>query len=143
MIKGGALEGLDPEKHPLIGYHNAPFLPLGKVALNDGAIMAAADYMEDLTITGKGGHVGLSFLSPVTAMNHILSRIEDIKAEVNKAGREISLEITQVDVAKSSISTVPDRVTLAGSFRSFDPVLRKDIRQQIEKVCEELKAQGV
>lgn len=142
MIQGGALAGLDPVRHPLIGYHNAPFLPLGKVALNDGAIMAAADYIEELTITGKGGHVGLSFLSPVTAMNHILSRLEAVKAEVNKAGREISLEITQVDVSKSSISTVPDRVTMAGSFRSFDPALRLSVRQKIEEACAELETRG-
>jgi hippurate hydrolase len=142
MIKGGALEGLDPDKHPLIGYHNAPFLPLGKIATNPGAIMAAADYIESLTITGKGGHVGLDFLSPVTAMNKVLTRFEGIKAEANKNGREVSLEITQVDVAKSSISTVPDRVTMAGSFRSFDPDLRIKIKAEIEAVCEELKMLG-
>lgn len=142
MIKGGALEGLDPEKHPLIAYHNAPFLPLGKVATNTGAIMAAADYIESLTISGKGGHVGLNFLSPVTAMNKVLSRLEEIKAEANKDGREISLEITQIDLAKSSIATVPDKVTMAGSFRSFDPDLRLKVKAEIEAVCEELKALG-
>lgn len=142
MIKGGALDGLDPEKHILIGYHNAPFLPLGRVATNPGPIMAAADYIDTLTITGKGGHVGLNFLSPVAGMNRILDCTEQIKTEMNGSKREISLEITQIDVSKSSISTVPDQLTMAGTFRSFDPELRRSIKKRIEDVCEALRQDG-
>src|SRR5262245_16341124 len=53
MIADGALE--DPKPDLMLGYHNWPAVPAGKVGYSVGAVMAAADAF-DITLKGRDGH---------------------------------------------------------------------------------------
>lgn len=51
MIKAGALENVDM----ILGMHVWPDLPLGKIGLKSGALMAASDHFT-INIKGKSSH---------------------------------------------------------------------------------------
>ena len=138
MVKEGVLEtnGIDM----IFGLHNHPEIPVGKVALKEGPLMAAVDRIE-ITITGKGGHGGLPHrdMDPIVATASMIMNLQTI----------VSRNINPLDSAVISIGTIhggtrnniiPDKVELTGTVRTFAPEVRNSIEEKIRRVVENTAA---
>ncbi|WP_027129320.1 M20 metallopeptidase family protein [Fusobacterium perfoetens] len=135
MIKEGALEGVDA----IFSMHVWPDLPLGKVGIKEGPLMAASDHFI-VTIKGKPSHAakpneGIDALVTgaqyVTAVQTIVSRNADpMKSMVITIGKM---------QAGSRYNIVAGECVLEGTCRTFVPEMRdlaeKRLKEVLDGVC--------
>lgn len=132
MIEAGAMDGVDA----VFGLHVWPDLPLGKVSIREGAVMAASDHFT-VTIKGKPSHAarpdeGIDALVAgaqfVTAAQTIVSRNSDpTKAIVITIG---TLK------AGTRYNIVAGECVLEGTCRTFDPAVRDLAERRLSEVLE-------
>ncbi|MHC9083525.1 M20 aminoacylase family protein [Luteimonas sp. RIT-PG2_3] len=116
--------------------HNWPGLPLGTLQSRPGPIMAAADRFE-ITVAGRGGHAAMPHSTPdailaasqlVLQLNTIISRnIDPVKSAV--------LSVTRIEGGHAH-NVLPDRVTVVGTVRSFDPEVQDRIEASLRAMAE-------
>lgn len=130
MVQAGVMDGVDT----VIGIHLWAPMPVGRIGIVSGAAMAAPDNFE-CTITGRGGHAAIPHecVDPiavgaqvVTALQHIVSRDVDPLDPV-------VVSVTQFH-AGTTFNVIPESATLAGTIRSFDPLLRQRVPETLERV---------
>jgi len=130
MVQAGVMDGVDA----VIGIHLWAPMPVGRIGIVSGAAMAAPDNFE-CTIMGRGGHAAIPHecVDPivvgaqvVTALQHIVSRDVDPLDPV-------VVSVTQFH-AGTTFNVIPESATLAGTIRSFDPVLRLRVPETMERV---------
>ncbi len=138
---GGALatieDGVLDNPHPdfCLGLHIWNEKPLGWIGVNQNALMAGADTFE-IIVNGKGGHGGVPHkaVDPIVCAAHIITAIQTI------VSRNISpLENAVISFGSiqggSTFNVIPDSVYLSGTIRTFDPQVRSDLFQRLEKVA--------
>ena len=118
MIADGVLD--DPRVDAAFGIHLWTALPLGKVGVSPGAMMAAVDEFR-IDVTGPGGHAA----SPHETRDVIVAAAAVITALQTLVSRRISpLKPAVVSVTTihggSAFNIIPDSVVLTGTCRSFD-----------------------
>lgn len=126
MIANGAMKGVDI----ILGLHNEPNLPTGRISLRDGPVMASV-YDFDLVIQGRSGHAA----RPHTAVDAIATAAEVVESLQKVVSREISPMASTV-ISFGSIqggtarNVVADRVVLRGTSRALSP----DVARQVPKL---------
>lgn len=138
MIDDGALEGVDH----VIALHVDSTLEAGRITIRDGASSAAVDSFKGW-ITASGGHgayphVGtdpLWMLIPVmTALHGIVARrVNPMKAAV------VSLGVVRGGTVSN---VIPAEVYLEGTLRSFDPDVREQLIEEVERSFAAARAFG-
>ncbi len=134
LLDWGIYKMMDKVDYAL-AYHVSPTLPVGKIGLNSGYIMANVD-MVDITVFGKGGHGA----SPHTAIDPILlaSRL------ILDFQTIISRELSPIDPAVITVGAIhggtkgniiPDSVNLSLTVRSFYPAVRRQLLDAITLKC--------
>jgi amidohydrolase len=134
MVEEGVLE--NPKVDAIFGAHVFPFLPVGKVGVNEREGLAAADRFT-IKIMGKGGHAASPHVAkdPILAAGHLITQIHSI------VSRNVNpLESGVVTIGKVSGGTayniIPDEVELWGTVRSLNPQVREDLKSRIEQVSQ-------
>lgn len=132
MIEAGALDGVDG----VFGIHVWPDLPLGKIGVKAGPMMAASDHFT-VTIEGKSSHAakpddGIDALVAgaefVTACQTIVSRNSDpMKAIVITIG---------TCKAGTRYNIVAGECVLEGTCRTFDPETRALAQRRLSEVLD-------
>jgi amidohydrolase len=131
MIAGGALDGVDV----VLGIHLWNELPVGTLGVKAGPLMAAVDRLK-IVVHGRGGHGGQPqrAADPIVAAGHVITALQTIVA------REVSPVAAAVVTLGSvhggeAFNVIPDRVTLTGTIRSFDPELRRSMPERIARIA--------
>jgi len=131
-IEDGVLE--NPRPDFCLGLHIWNEKPLGWIGINTGAMMAGADTFE-IIVNGKGGHGGLPHkaIDPIVCAAQIITTIQTI------VSRNISpLENAVVSFGSikggSTFNVIPDSVYLTGTIRTFDPQIRIELIQRLERI---------
>ena len=130
MIAEGVLEGVDF----ILAQHVVPILPAGTIGVTEGPCAAAGDLFT-LKIFGKSGH---------GASPHLATDAIQIAAQVVSALQTIvSRQVDPMQTAVLSIGTInggtamniiADEVTMTGTVRTFDKLLREQIPQRIREI---------
>lgn len=134
MIQDGVLE--DPEVDAALGLHIWPDLPFGKVGTKEGVIMGASDPFT-IEVIGEGVHASQPYqgIDPIVIGSQIVNNLQTI----------ISRNIDPFEQAVISIgvfhggtryNTIPDRVSLQGTVRTFDENVREEIYKKINDIAE-------
>lgn len=132
MIAAGALD--DPPVDAIFGLHQGVAFDVGRMAIVSGPRSASSDSFH-ITILGRGGHAAMPHrtVDPIAVTGLLISALQQI----------ISRQITPMQPAVLTIGSVhggtkenviPDEVTLAGTVRTFDPAVRKDIPRRIDAI---------
>jgi amidohydrolase len=130
MVDAGAMDGVDV----VIGAHLWSPMPVGKVGVKGGSLMASPDVFR-LVVKGAGGHAAAPHETVdslavaaqiVTNLQHIVSRNVD------------PLENAVVSVTRFNAGTadnvIPETAELAGTVRTFDAALRERIPALMERI---------
>jgi amidohydrolase len=131
MVEAGVLEGIDQ----VVGLHVWATLPVGKVSVRQGTVMASADWF-NLTVSGKGGHGA----QPHMTVDAIVIAAQLVTALQTLASREAS-PAAPVVVSIGSIhggsahNIIAGEVALQGTLRTFDPELRRILLARIEQLA--------
>jgi amidohydrolase len=126
----GVLEGVTAA----FGLHLWNQLPVGKIGLNRGALLAAVDEFS-IEVQGRGGHGA----SPHEAADPIVAAARVIEALQTIVSRETSpLESAVVTVASvhggTAFNIIPSTVRLTGTVRSFTEAAGRNLPERIARV---------
>ncbi|WP_448603499.1 M20 metallopeptidase family protein [Thermoleptolyngbya sp.] len=130
MVEAGVLK--NPDVDAIIGLHLWNNLPLGKVGIRAGAMMAAVELFE-CTIHGCGGHGAM----PHQTVDSILVGAQVVTALQTIVARNLDpLQSGVVTVGKFEAGTasnvIADSAYLRGTVRYFDPALADFFDRRIE-----------
>lgn len=132
MIEEGVLE--DPAVDMIIGQHVWPSAPLGKIALRDGAMMAASDRFF-ITVRGKSSHGS----EPENGVDAIVIACQTVTALQSLVSRTVSpLDSAVVTIGKITGGTryniIAEEVSLEGTCRNLSPAVRDALPERMERI---------
>ena len=130
MIEEGVLEGVDF----ILAQHVVPWLPAGYIGVADGPCNAAADEFT-LKILGKGGHGAYPHLA-VDAIQIAAQVISGLQAVVSRQVDALQTAVLSIGTIHggSRLNVIADEVTMTGTVRTFDRLLREEIPQRMEDI---------
>ena len=137
MLQDGLIERFGIQE--VYGLHTMPGVPVGKFAIRQGPLMAAADRFE-IVIEGKGGHAA----RPHEGIDPLLVGCQVVSALQSVVSRNVDpLESAVVSVctfeAGSTYNVIPQRARLLGTVRTLKEDVRDlcetRIRALVESVC--------
>ena len=132
MVQDGVLE--NPRVDAAFGLHVWNDIPVGKVALNPGALMAGVHSFE-ATILGKGGHGAV----PHQTVDAIVTAAQAIVNLQTVISRNVDpLETAVVTVgsihAGNAFNVIAEKATFSGTARYFSPEVGDLLPACIERV---------
>jgi len=134
LIKEGILK--DPKPGRILGQHVMPLIPVGKVGFRPGKYMASADEVY-LTIIGKGGHAAMPefLIDPVTITAQIIVALQQVVSRNASPKIPSVLSFGKIS-AKGATNVIPDKVNVAGTFRTFDEEWRSEAHIKISEISQ-------
>lgn len=134
MVDDGVLQNPRPDMS--IGLHLWNTLPIGKVAVTAGPIMAAADIWS-CTITGSGGHGASPHEThdPIVAASQIVSAVQTI---VSRNVKPLEMAVVTVGAIKGgdAFNVIPPTVELKGTIRTYSEDVKALVHKRLKEVCE-------
>ncbi|GHT92138.1 peptidase [Spirochaetia bacterium] len=136
----GAIEliksGLVDDVQAFFGIHNHPSLPVGKIALKSGQVMAGSNSLE-ITLKGEGSHGGFPHLSrdPIAAGASLVEALQHI------VSREIApTESAVVSVGQFHAGTrdniIPGEAKISGTVRVMNEETRAQISEAVYRITD-------
>ena len=118
--------------------HNWPALEPGRIGLNPGPMMAAADRVE-IVVSGKGGHAAHPHrtVDPVVVAAHIVTAAQTIVAR-NVAPLDAAvLSLCSIQAGNpGAFSVIPREARLVGTVRTFSPDAQDLLEQRLTELAE-------
>lgn len=132
MIAGGALDNVDA----VFGLHVWPDLPLGKVGVKAGPLMAASDHFT-VTIKGKPSHAA----KPNEGIDTLVAGAQYVSAIQTIVSRNVDpMKSIVITVGKMNAGTryniVAGECVLEGTCRTFAPELRDLAEERLQIVLD-------
>ena len=143
MIEDGALE--NPHVDRTFALHLYSQLDVGKIGVRDGAFFASADEWF-LTISGKGGHGAMPQMSidPIVAGSYFVTMLQTIVSR-EVAPKDPAVFTVGKFESGTTFNVIPDKATLMGTVRCFDPDVRKAMPERMERIlrglCEAMRVE--
>jgi hippurate hydrolase len=117
MVEQGLFERFPVES--VYGMHNWPGLPVGRIAVRPGPMMAACDLFE-IVVGGHGCHAAMPHLGTdvILASSAIVQALHTLVGRVLAPLDAAVLSVTQVH-AGDTWNVIPERAVLRGTVRAF------------------------
>jgi amidohydrolase len=136
MIESGELN--NPKPDIFIAQHVLPELVTGKAGFKAGRYMASCDELY-ITVNGKGGHAALPGLT--TDQIYIASKLVIRLKEIISEQQAINKIPTVLGIGRISgegaTNVIPDKVEIAGTFRTFDDKWRTEGLAIVKRIAAE------
>jgi hippurate hydrolase len=136
MIEDGLFERFPVQS--VYGMHNWPAMRPGTIGINPGPMMAAADRIT-VEITGKGGHGAHPYqtVDPVLVAAHIITAVQSIVSRNVKPVDSAVISLCAMQAGDlGAMSVIPDKATLVGTVRSFNPVVQALLERRLSELCQ-------
>ena len=126
----------NPAVDAIIGLHCWPEIQAGTVGFRKGSMMAASDSLK-ITVEGKQGHAA----HPDKCVDPIMMSAQIITALQTIVSRELSpVEAAVISFGQinggSAPNIIPEKVEIAGTVRTMNPVTRKSMPERIGRLAE-------
>ena len=133
MIQEGLFDRFEIDA--IYGMHNWPALEAGKIAISEGAVMAAYDNFE-IEIEAKGSHAAHPEhgVDPIVVSAHIVTALQNIVSRYVDPLKSAVLSITQIH-SGSTWNVIPDVATLRGTVRTFKEDIQDTIEDKMNSIC--------
>ena len=141
MLEEGAFDIVKPEV--AFGLHVWSTLNAGLVGYRSGSFMAASDRFRIL-VKGRQTHGSRPWggVDPIVVSSQIVMGLQTI------VSRQIDITrypaVVSIGAIKGGIrnNIIPDEVEMIGTFRTFDPAVRKQIIERITRTAEDIAHAG-
>lgn len=133
MVNDGVLE--NPRADVALGLHLWNEMPLGKIGVADGPVMAGAGKFE-IVITGNGGHGAMPHqtVDPIVCAAHMISALQTIVSR-NVDPQETAVITIGYMQAGKAFNVVPQTVHLGGTYRIFSEETRQLVIKRIHEIA--------
>ena len=137
MIADGALD--DPPMDAILGYHNWPQVPTGRVGFNPEAVMASADAF-DLTLKGRmshGAHPHLG-VDAIAAGAYFVTQLQSVVSReiAPMAPAVVTIGEFHSGTARNVLAAT---AVLKGSVRTMAPAVSQAIEAAVRRILEGIK----
>ncbi|MEW5876010.1 MAG: amidohydrolase [Candidatus Zixiibacteriota bacterium] len=132
MIADGVLKR--PDVGAIFGLHVDPWIPVGRIGLRDGAMMAQADDF-DLTVFGKSGHGARPHLGhdAVYIAAQIVSALQSVVSRSTDPLQPAVVSIGKI-TGGTARNIMAGEVAMEGTVRSLDETEARRLRKHVERV---------
>lgn len=132
MIADGAL--LDPRPDVTLGLHLWNSMPVGKLGVGEGPVMAGSSIFT-IKLVGKGGHAALPNISidPVVCSAHVITALQSIVSRNIDPLESAVISVTRVQ-AGTAYNIIPQDVELWGTIRTFKDEVRDEVERRMREV---------
>jgi len=132
MVREGVLK--NPDVDAVFGLHITQGWAVGEVAFRSMGMMASAERFE-ITVTGSQTHAAMPWMGvdPIVVGSQIVLGLQTIisrQIETTLAPAIISIGTFHAGVRNNII---PDNVVMEGTIRTFDPGMKKQIHERMER----------
>lgn len=143
MVKEGVMD--NPKIDAIFGIHISSGLEVGKIAYKSGSVMAASDWFS-IRVKGKQTHgaypwAGVDPIAVATQIYTGLQMIVSRQSNLPKAPVVITVGRMSAGIRENII---PEEVTMAGTIRTLDSEMQKDVHARIRltatKIAESMGA---
>ena len=134
MVEEGLFERFPVES--VFGMHNMPGIPLGKMAVRSGPVMASADFF-DIRVRGVGAHGAYPHtgIDPIVVGSEIVMAAQTIVSRNADPMKSAVVSITQFNGGHTT-NVIPEDVVLRGTARAFLPGMQDLIEKRLKRICE-------
>ena len=117
-----------------LGYHVTNDVPVGKVMIKSGALMASPDDF-CVKIIGRGGHGAMpeKCIDPLAVASSITPKLNSITNAVIKDGEKQVVQVCEIH-GGSFCNVIPTECVILGTARSFNEEIRAQIPKLMEKI---------
>jgi amidohydrolase len=138
MMADGVLE--DPKLDLILGYHNWPAVPAGKVGYSIGSVMAAADAF-DITLKGRDGHGAHPHLAidALAAAAHFVAQLQTIVSREVKPSTAAVVTVGELHAGRAR-NIIAGTAELKGICRTLEPGLSEKIEAAVRRMLDGIKA---
>ena len=138
FVEAGVMEGVDA----VFGLHVSTEYPVGSIAVRPGPLMAAADLFE-VEIMGKGCHGAYPHKGTDTILlaAHVILALQQIVARRVNPVESSVVTVGAIEAGRKH-NTIPEKALLKGTTRAFDPDVRQQILDELERACSIARALG-
>jgi amidohydrolase len=130
LVDAGVMEGVDL----VVGAHVAAIKDVGKVGCRPGPIAAAADTFS-AEIRGRGGHAAAphKVVDPIAVAAQVVTNLQHLVSRTVDPLRSAVVSVTRFH-AGTADNIIPEAVELGGTVRTFDPVVRGELEERMQRV---------
>jgi amidohydrolase len=138
MIQDGVLESPRPDVS--LGLHLWNYLPVGKVGVANGPIMAGSNSFT-VKITGKGSHGALPHeaIDPIACAVQAINVLQTIISRNVEPVEGAALSVTQIHAGHAN-NVIPPEATFGGTTRSFNPAVRELLETRLQEIVQHTAA---
>ena len=139
MLKDGLFAQTRPEA--VFGLHVAAQIPSGVIGYRSGPFMAGSDTFL-IEVSGRQAHGSRPWagIDPVVAASQIVLGLQTIVSrQVDITQLPAVVTVGKIDGGVRS-NIIPDKVEMRGTIRTFDPKVRADIIQRVERISQNVAA---
>lgn len=134
MVKEGVLN--NPKIDAIFGIHVNSQTEVGTIKYKPGAIMASSDWFQ-IKIKGRQTHGAYPWLGtdPIAVATQIYTGLQMIvsrQSELTKAPVVITVGRMNAGIRENII---PEEVTMAGTIRTLDSAMQKDVHEKIRRTA--------
>jgi len=138
MIRDGALDGVDA----VIALHIDSTQPLGEITIRAGRSSAAVDtFRAWITATGGHGAYPHEGTDPLWMLGPLLMALHGIVARRINPLQPAVVSLGEIRGGAAS-NVIPAEVFLQGTLRSFDPQVREQLLEEVERALAVARAFG-
>jgi amidohydrolase len=141
LIAAGVLE--KPKVDAIFGVHVDPTIPIGKVGLKKGPMMAKVDDF-NLTVVGRSGHAARPHetVDAVVVAAELVNALQTISSRMVNPLDPVILTIGKIE-GGTARNIIADHVTLFGTARALDDKLGDKLPGMIKRIADGVcKAHG-
>ena len=126
----------NPHVNSIFALHVSPNIPIGKVSLLKGSVMAAVDNFS-IKIIGRGGHCAFPEETddPITIASHVIVMLNSLMNRKISAFDDVVLSIGKI-VGGNRRNIIPNEVFVEGTLRTLNENIRKNTKLLVRKSCE-------
>ncbi len=137
MIKEGVMD--NPKIDAIFGIHVNSQTEVGKIKYKSGAVMASSDWFS-IKVKGKQTHGAYPWLGtdPIAVASQIINGLQMIvsrQSELTKAPVVITVGRINAGIRENII---PEELTMAGTIRTLDAAMQKDVHARIKLTAEKI-----
>lgn len=130
MIEAGVLNGVDSA----FAIHLWADVPVGKVSIEKGPRMASADNFK-IKIIGRGGHGSMPYqcIDPTPIAAAFTQSVQTIVSRELDPNDSVVVTVGLLN-SGTGANIIPDFALLEGTVRCYNPEIRKEMAQKIERI---------
>ena len=136
MVRVGVMDGVDK----VVGIHLWSGLPVGKVGVSYGPMMASPDTFK-IVVKGKGGHAALPHqtVDSIAVGAQVVTNLQHVVSRETDPIENVVVSVTQFH-GGTAHNVIPGSVEMIGTVRTLKPEIRDAVPEAMERVIRGITA---